>query len=102
MMMKLNPTKAWFQRSIDAVMERFNNFYAGVLGWCVRHRKTVILVAVAAFVGVLMGPGSTLKSEFFPVQDNARIGVDIQLPVGTGQNITRDLALELSRRFREA
>ena len=60
MMMKLNPTKAWFQRSIDAVMERFNNFYAGVLGWCVRHRKTVILVAVAAFVGVLMGPGSTL------------------------------------------
>ncbi len=34
-LMKQNPTKAWFQGKIDAVMARFNNFYGGILNWCV-------------------------------------------------------------------
>ncbi len=101
LMMKQNPTKAWFQSKIDAVMARFNNFYGGILNWCVHHRKTVILGAVALFCGTVIGLGPKLSSEFFPVQDNARIGVTIQLPVGTAQEITRDLALEISDRFRK-
>lgn len=101
LMMKQNPTKAWFQSKIDAVMARFNNFYGGILNWCVHHRKTVILGAVALFCGTVIGLGPKLSTEFFPVQDNARIGVTIQLPVGTAQEITRDLALEISDRFRK-
>lgn len=101
LMMKQNPTKAWFQGKIDAVMARFNNFYGGILNWCVHHRKTVILAAVALFFGTVLGLGPKLSTEFFPVQDNARIGVTIQLPMGTAQEITRDLALEISDRFRK-
>lgn len=102
LMMKQNPTKAWFQGKIDAVMARFNNFYGGILNWCVHHRKTIFTGAIALFFGTLVGLGPKLSTEFFPVQDNARIGVTIQLPVGTAQEITRDLALEISDRFREA
>lgn len=102
LMMKQNPTKAWFQSKIDAVMARFNNFYGGILNWCVHHRKTIFTGAIALFFGTLVGLGPKLSTEFFPVQDNARIGVTIQLPVGTAQEITRDLALEISDRFREA
>lgn len=102
LMMKQNPTKAWFQSKIDAVMARFNNFYGGILNWCVHHRKTIFTGAIALFVGTLVGLGPKLSTEFFPVQDNARIGVTIQLPVGTAQEITRDLALEISDRFRKA
>jgi HAE1 family hydrophobic/amphiphilic exporter-1 len=43
----------------------------------------------------------TVKTEFFPTEDNARIGVNIQLPIGTRQEITRDIALQIDKEFRE-
>ena len=99
LMMKKNPTKAWFQGKIDAVMERFNNFYGGILTWCVNHRQVIILGSVALFVGIMGVLGPKLKSEFFPVQDSAAISAEIQLPAGTRQEITRELAMELSDRI---
>ena len=101
LMMKKNPTKAWFQGKIDAVMERFNNFYGGILNWCVHYRKVVILGSIGLFIGVMAILGPKLKSEFFPVQDSASISAEIQLPAGTRQDITRDLALELSERIQK-
>ena len=102
LMMKLNPKKAWFQGKIDAVMERFNNFYGGVLDWCVHHRKTIIFGAIALFFGVMGLLGPNLKSEFFPVQDSGSMSAEIQLPAGTRQEITKELALELVDRIRSA
>ena len=102
LMMKKSPKKAWFQHHIDNVMERFNHFYGGILAWCVTHRKTVIIGAVVLFSGVLGGLYPFIKSEFFPAQDNASLSVSIQLPAGTRQEITRDLSLEISDRFRKA
>ncbi len=102
MMMKQNPKKAWFQGKIDAVMEVFNSFYGGVLAWCVNHRKVVILGAVALFAAVMGLIAPNVKSEFFPVQDSASISAEIQLPAGTRQEITRELALELSDRIEKA
>ncbi len=102
LMMKKSPKKAWFQGKIDAVMERFNNFYGGVLAFCVTHRKRVLGGALILFVAVLGLLGPRLKSEFFPVQDSARISAEIKLPAGTRQEITRDLALELVERIRAA
>ena len=101
LMMKKNPKKAWFQGKIDAVMERFNNFYGGILNWCVHYRKVVILGSIGLFIGVMAILGPKLKSEFFPVQDSASISAEIQLPAGTRQDITRDLALELSERIQK-
>ena len=100
MIMKQNPTKAWFQGKIDAVMERFNNIYGRTLAWCVRHRKTVILGSVALFAAIIGLLAPSLKSEFFPVQDSGSISATIQLPAGTRQDITRELALELSDRIK--
>ncbi|MBR0330804.1 MAG: efflux RND transporter permease subunit, partial [Alistipes sp.] len=102
LMMKRNPKKAWFQGKIDAVMEHFNNFYGGVLAWCVTHRKTVLIGSLVLFVGVIGLLAPMMKSEFFPVQDSARISAEIKLPAGTRQEITRDLALELTERVKAA
>ncbi|MBQ5638862.1 MAG: efflux RND transporter permease subunit [Alistipes sp.] len=102
LMMKRNPKKAWFQGKIDAVMEHFNNFYGGVLAWCVTHRKTVLIGSLVLFVGVIGLLTPMMKSEFFPVQDSARISAEIKLPAGTRQEITRDLALELTERVKAA
>ena len=102
LMMKKNPKKAWFQGKIDAVMEAFNKVYGSALKWCVTHRFVVLLGALLLFVGVMYGLGSQLKTEFFPVQDNAQMSATIELPVGTRQDITRELALDLEKRIREA
>ena len=102
LMMKRNPKKAWFQGKLDAVMEYFNNFYGGVLAWCVTHRKTVLIGSLVLFVGVIGLLTPMMKSEFFPVQDSARISAEIKLPAGTRQEITRDLALELTERIKAA
>ncbi|MBQ1253208.1 MAG: efflux RND transporter permease subunit [Alistipes sp.] len=102
LMMKKNPKKAWFQGKIDAIMEKFNNFYGAILNWCVHHRKTIIIGSLAMFFVVMGVLGSMLKSEFFPVQDSASISAELQLPAGTRQDITRDLALELSERIQKS
>ncbi|MEF9932135.1 MAG: efflux RND transporter permease subunit, partial [Bacteroidales bacterium] len=80
-------------------LDSLDTNYGKLLGWCVHHRKTVIAMAFTLFVAVLLIAGPVLKTEFFPAQDNARISINIELPIGTAQNITRDLSLELSNKL---
>lgn len=101
LMMKQNPKKSFLQKYVDAAFNWLNEVYGRALEWAVHNRKTIVCGAVAIFVAVVGGVGSNLHTEFFPTQDNARIGIDIQLPVGTRQEITRELALQISDRFRK-
>ena len=84
---------------IDKGLNALNRGYAKLLDWAVHHRKQVVFIATGIFVGVLAICGPFIKSEFFPQQDNARISVKVELPVGTRQEITRDFALMLQQRF---
>lgn len=74
--------------------------YGRLLSWAVRHRTVVVVIALGLFGGSLMLL-STIKTEFFPTQDNGRISVTIELPVGTRQEITRDIALEVAEEFNQ-
>ncbi len=101
-MLQLDPKKGrlytMFFTPIDKMLGALDSGYAFVLYWAVHHRKTVIVAALAVFGGsMLLIP--SLKTEFFPTMDNAIIGVDIQLPVGTRQEISRDLALRIDEEF---
>ncbi len=73
--------------------------YAKLINWSVGHRTVVVLIAIAIFVGVmvLLGPG--VKTEYFPKADEGRITIDLELPVGTAQEITAELGSELYHRF---
>ncbi|MBR0394765.1 MAG: efflux RND transporter permease subunit, partial [Alistipes sp.] len=101
LIMKQKPKKSSLQKYVDAAMGKIDDIYEKALRWCVNHRKTFIVAAIVLFVGVLVGVGPRIKTEFFPVQDNARIAVKIKLPMGTRQDITRELALRIDRQFRE-
>jgi len=79
-------------------LDALDDGYAKFLNWAVRHRKTVIVGAIGIF-GASMFLISVIKTEFFPTQDNGRIGITIELPIGTRQEITRDLGLRINDEF---
>ena len=101
LIMKQNPKKSSLQKYVDAAMGWLDNVYAKALHWCVTHRKTFLVGALALFVGTFVFIAPAVKTEFFPMQDNGRIAVKVKLPVGTRQEITRDVALRISNQFRE-
>ena len=101
LIMKQNPKRSKIQKWVDKGMGGLENFYGKILNWCVNHRKSFVFCALALFVGVIVGVGPKIKTEFVPSQDNARIAVKVKLPVGTRQEITRDVALRIDREFRE-
>ncbi|MBQ7774060.1 MAG: efflux RND transporter permease subunit [Bacteroidales bacterium] len=103
LMLRLNPHKGKFQQLILGPFHKFLDWldgaYGKLLSWCVKNRRKTIFMAFALFVIVVVGGSSLVKSEYFPASDNGRISVTVELPMGTRQEITRDLALELVDKF---
>lgn len=89
-----------FFTPVEKALNALDTYYARFLNWSVRHRATIIIAAFLIFAGSMMLV-PTIKTEFFPTQDNARIGISIELPIGTRQEITRDLAVKINREFTE-
>lgn len=68
------------QRSLD----KLDSWYENKINWSVRHRWTVIIACVIFFIiSVLAANIFGIKSEFMPANDSGRVGVTLQLPVGT-------------------
>ncbi|MDR2854500.1 MAG: efflux RND transporter permease subunit [Prevotellaceae bacterium] len=87
---------------IERMLNSLDKGYGKVVHWATLHRWSIIGFGVVFFILTLL-PLITGKigSEFIPASDNARIAVTIELPVGTRNEITRDLSLEISKHFRE-
>ena len=102
-MLRLNPHKGKFQQLILGPFHRFLDWLDGAYGrllyWCARNRRKTIFMAFGFFLLVVVGGGALVKTEFFPASDNGRISITVELPMGTRQEITRDLALELVDKF---
>ena len=102
-MLRLNPHKGKFQQLILGPFHRFLDWLDGAYGrllyWCTRNRRKTIFMAFVFFLLVVVGGGALVKTEFFPASDNGRISITVELPMGTRQEITRDLALELVDKF---
>ena len=93
----------------DLIFGNFNKFvdwisrgYGHLIKWCVGHRVIVAIIAIAVFAATLVGLAPTVKTDFFPSSDQGRITLQLELPAGTGQNITRDIAHELHGKFKAA
>ncbi|MBP5538351.1 MAG: efflux RND transporter permease subunit [Bacteroidales bacterium] len=85
-------------RGLDAI----SNGYSRLIRWSVNHRTAVVLIALVIFLGTTVLLGPNIKTEYFPKSDMGRLRVAVELPIGTGQNVTRELGAELYQRFREA
>ncbi len=93
----------------DLIFGNFNKFvdlisrgYGHLINWCIGHRTVVVIISIVVFIGTVGFIGPRVKTEFMPKSDDGRITLQLELPAGTGQNITRGIAHELHGKFVEA
>ena len=93
----------------DIIFGTFNKFinliskgYSKLINWCIGHRTIVVILAVIVFVATIGILGPKTKTEFMPKSDDGRITLQLELPAGTGQDITRSIAHELHGKFQQA
>ena len=79
----------------NKVLDGISSGYSRLIAWCMNHKKLILLLAVVVFVGVLALYGPRMKTEYFPTQDQGRITVSAELPIGTAQEVTAGVAARI-------
>ncbi len=85
---------------IARALDKLDDWYARRINWAVRHRWTVLICCFGLFF-VSLVCASGIKSEFFPTQDNGRVAITMELPIGTRVEISQDIATKLTKMWQE-
>ncbi len=89
-----------FYKPIQKVLDIIDLRYASAVNWAMRHRWTTLVCSFGIFfLSLLCFKG--IKSEFFPANDNARIGATLQMPIGTRVERSQEIALRLTDMWME-
>lgn len=78
------------------VLDGLDHIYVKLLDWAVRHRTAVVIICIA-FFGFSLFAMKGVSTEFFPAQDNARIAVKLELPIGVRKEMAQAKADELTQ-----
>jgi multidrug efflux pump subunit AcrB len=71
-----------FHRGFERMFERFRDAYVGLLTLCLRHRRRVFAVFLAALAsGAVLLP--YVGQDFFPVVDAGQLRLHVRVPAGT-------------------
>ena len=84
-----------FSRFIDWISRGYGRF----ISWCIGHRTIVTLISIVVFAATVVFLGPKVKTEYFATSDQGRITLQLELPAGTGQDITREIGYELYSKF---
>ena len=85
---------------IQRVLDKIDNAYAKLLDKCVAHRWITTATALGVFV-VSIFLMKFVGTEFFPVNDNGRLGVSLELPIGTRVDIAKDVSERIYKEWTE-
>ncbi|MCH5234373.1 MAG: efflux RND transporter permease subunit [Muribaculaceae bacterium] len=85
---------------IQKGLDKFDDGYAWLLQKVVNHRFITIVICLGTFVGSIFLM-KHVGTEFFPTQDNGRIGVNLETPIGTRVEITQEAIQRLDSLWRE-
>ena len=93
-LLRLQPVKGKlftkFYGPIERFLDKLDNGFQKLLGIVVKHRWITTAGALLIFFGS-MQLTKFIGSEFFPTSDNSRLGITLELPVGTRVEIAKDL-----------
>ena len=102
-MLKRNPrSHAWHRivfTPINKGLDALSRGYGRLINWAVTHRAMTLLIAVVIFAVTLITTLPSMKTEYMPSMDQGRLTVNIELPVGTQEDITGQLGAELAEKY---
>lgn len=87
-----------FYGPIERVLDKLDDGFAWLLTHCVRHRWITSLVVLGVFLASMLLM-KFVGSEFFPTSDNSRLGVNLELPIGTRVEIAKDVCQRLYKEW---
>ncbi|MDE5643301.1 MAG: efflux RND transporter permease subunit [Muribaculaceae bacterium] len=90
----------FFFRPVNRGLDAFDRGYGHLLKRVVGHKLVTIVICLATFVGSLFLMGH-VGSEFFPTADDGRLTVNLEMPIGTRAEITREVTDRLIREWQE-
>ncbi len=93
-LLRLQPVKGKlftkFYGPIERFLDKLDDGFQKLLGIVVKHRWITTVGALLIFFGS-MQLTKFIGSEFFPTSDNSRLGITLELPVGSRVEIAKDL-----------
>ncbi len=93
-LLRLQPVKGKlftkFYGPIERFLDKLDDGFQELLGIVVKHRWITTAGALLIFFGS-MQLTKFIGSEFFPTSDNSRLGITLELPVGSRVEIAKDL-----------
>ena len=97
-----NPSKIFrtLYGPVERTLDRLDDWYKKRLNWAVRHRA-IVICGCFVFLFISLVGARYIGTEFFPAQDNARIGVNLKLPIGSRVERSEELASELTQKWME-
>ncbi|MBR6093235.1 MAG: efflux RND transporter permease subunit [Bacteroidales bacterium] len=102
-MLKRNPrSHKWHQvlfTPINKGLDALSRGYGRLINWAVTHRAMTIIIAIVIFVVTLVITLPGMKTEYLPSMDQGRLTANIELPVGTQEDITGQLGAELAEKY---
>lgn len=85
---------------INRALDAIDNGYARLLRYVVSHKLVTFITCMAIFIGSLF----LLKyvgTEFFPTADDARLSVNLEMPIGTRVELAQDVAARITKEWKE-
>ncbi len=99
---KQSATFKKFYTPIQNRLDKLDDWYEKRINWAVRHRWTVICGCVGFFVlSILVAAVVGIKSEFMPANDSGRVGVTLEMPIGTRVEVSKQVAEKLTNTWME-
>ncbi len=102
-LLKRNPrSHAWHRilfTPINKGLDALSRGYGRLINWAVTHRALTLLISVVVFALTLITTLPGMKTEYMPSMDQGRLTINIELPVGTQEDITGQLGAELSEKY---
>lgn len=85
---------------IENFLDKLDDGFTHILRVCVTHRWITTAAALAVFV-VSMFLMKFIGSEFFPTSDNSRLGITLELPIGSRVELAKDVSARIYKEWHE-
>ena len=90
-----NKLYVWVFSYVNKFLDGVSAGYSRLIAWCMNHKKLILAASAVIFVAVMAVYVPRMKTEFFPNSDAGRLRATIELPIGTAQDVTREVAARI-------